>query len=417
MSGIQRREFLTGAAAVAAASTAVLAGSGHAGAGPQAATGDNPPEPIRGQHGAKILGPMNPARQAQSPDRISPPATDSGTLPTLRWSFADSHIKMREGGWSRQTTIREIPSSTDLALVNMRLKAGGVRELHWHKPAEWAFMLKGKARITAIDEEGRAFQDDVSEGDLWNFPSGIPHSIQGLEGDGCEFLLVFDDGNFSEDSTFSVTDWLAHTPREVLAKNFGVPEAAFANIPEKELFIFQSKVVPAPLIADRVAGAGPVPTSFSYRLLDQEPIRATGGTVRISDSTTFPVATTIAAAFVEIEPGGLRELHWHPNANEAQYYISGQARMTVFAADATAGTFDYQPGDVGFVPRNMGHYIENTGTTKLQFLELWRAPKFADVSLRQWLAFTPFDLVHANLRIDRSVLANIPTRKTPVLPA
>ncbi len=409
MSELQRREFLTGAAGFAAAATAALGGAGQA-------TGDEPPpQPVRGDKGAPIIGPSNPSRQAQSPDRVSPPVTDSGTLPTLRWSFSDSHIKMREGGWARQTTIREIPVSTDLALVNMRLTAGGVRELHWHKPAEWAFMLKGRARITAVDAEGRAFQDDVSEGDLWNFPSGIPHSIQGLEGDGCEFLLVFDDGNFSEDSTFSVTDWVAHTPREVLAKNFGVPESAFAGIPEKELFIFQSKV-PGPFAADRVVGAGPLPMSFSYRLLAQEPVRTAGGTVRISDSTSFPVATTIAAAFVEVEPGAMREMHWHPNANEAQYYISGQARMTVFAADATAGTFDYQPGDVGFVPRNMGHYIENTGTTKLRFLELWRTDKFADVSLRQWLAFTPSDLVQANLKIDKSILAKIPTNKTPVVP-
>ena len=403
MSNLQRRDFLAGAAAFAATTTATLAGTGQGETGQvevgQPKTGDHALEPVRGNEGAPILGPRNPAREAQSPDRLRPPATDSGTLPTLRWSFADSHIKMREGGWSRQTTSREIPASTDLALVNMRLKAGGVRELHWHKPAEWAFMLKGRARITAIDEEGRAFQDDVGEGDLWNFPSGIPHSIQGLEGDGCEFVLVFDDGNFSEDSTFSVTDWLAHTPREVLAKNFGVPERAFADIPNKELFIFQSKV-PGPLAADRVAGAGPVPASYSYRLLAQKPtVRTKGGTVRISDSTTFPVATTIAAAFVEVEPGAMRELHWHPNANEAQYYISGQARMTVFAAAETAGTFNYQPGDVGFVPRNMGHYIENTGKTTLQFLELWKTDKFADVSLRQWLAFTPFDLVQAHLKI------------------
>ena len=130
----------------------------------------------------------------------------------------------------------------------------------------------------------------------------------------------------------------------------------------------------------------------------------------------FPAATTIAS-FVEVEPGGLRELHWHPNANEMQYYLSGKARMTVFAAEGTAGTFDYQPGDVGFVPRNMGHYVENTGTTRLQFLELWRADRFADVSLRQLLAFTPYELVRAHLSIDRSVLANIPTHKTPVVPA
>src|SRR5262249_55774915 len=150
-----------------------------------------------------------------------------------------------------------------------------------------------------------------------------------------------------------------------LAKNFGVSERAFADIPIKELFIFQAKV-PGSLAAGRVTGAGPVPLTYSHRLLAQDPIRMKGGTVRISDSTSFPAATTIAAAFVEVEPGAMRELHWHPNANEAQYYISGQARMTVFAADGAAGTFDYQPGDVGLVPQNMGHYIENTGATKLQ---------------------------------------------------
>jgi oxalate decarboxylase len=141
-----------------------------------------------------------------------------------------------------------------------------------------------------------------------------------------------------------------------------------------------------------------------------------GGTVRISDSSSFPAATSIAAAYVEVEPGAMRELHWHPNANEAQYYIAGQARMTVFAAEGRAGTFDYQPGDVGFVPRNMGHYIENTGKTTLKFLELWNAGHVADISLRQWLAFTPYALVQSHVRIDKSALANIPTRKTPIVP-
>ena len=411
MSDPQRREFLAGAASLAAATTAALTGTAEA-ARPQ--PDEKPPEPVRGNQGAPLLGPRNPAREAQSPDRLRPPVTDHGTLPTLRWSFADSHVKMREGGWSRQVTAREIPVS-DMALVNMRLKAGGVRELHWHKATEWAFMLKGRARITAVDPDGRTFQDDVGEGDLWNFPSGVPHSVQGIDGDGCEFLLVFDDGHFSEDSTFGLTDWLAHTPREVLAKNFGVPEQAFARIPEKELFIFQGKP-PGPLTADKVAGAGPVPKTYSHRLASREPIRTKGGTVRISDSTTFPVANTIAAALVEIEPGAMRELHWHPNANEAQYYISGTGRMTVFAAEGRAGTFDYGPGDVGFVPQNMGHYIENTGTTTLRLLELWRADRVSDVSLRQWLAFTPFELVRAHLGIDKSVLRDIATHKTPVVP-
>jgi len=409
MSNFQRREFLTGAAAFAAATTATLVGTRRA------VADDKPPQPIRGKEGAPIIGPTNPAREAQNVDRLAPPPTDHGTMPNLRWSFADCHNRLQPGGWARQTTVREMPVATQLACVNMRLKAGAVREMHWHKETEWGFVLEGRMRITAVDGEGRAFQDDISEGNIWNFPSGIPHSLQGLEGDGCEFLLVFDNGNFNEDETFLVTDFLAHIPKEVLAKNFGVPESAFANIPREELYIFESQV-PGPLAADRVVGAGPVAVAYSHRLMDQEPIETKGGKVRIVDSSNFPATTTISAALVEVEPGGMRELHWHPNSDELQFHISGQSRMTVYASGATAGTFDYQPGDVGYVPKSMPHYIENKGTTTLRYLELWKTDKFSDVSLAQWLAFTPYELVRAHLKIDKSVLAKVSTHKTPVVP-
>src|SRR5580704_11571194 len=146
-----------------------------------------------------------------------------------------------------------MPIATTMAGVNMRLKAGAIREMHWHKEAEWAFMLKGRARITSVDQNLCAFQDDVGEGEGWFFPAGIPHSIQGLADDGCEFLLVFDDGDFDENSTFLLTDWLACTPKEILAKNFNVDPSAFDRIPAKELYIFQAEL-PPPLAKDRVAG-------------------------------------------------------------------------------------------------------------------------------------------------------------------
>lgn len=371
--------------------------------------------PIRGSDGASIIGPSNPAREAENPDILRPPETDSGTLPNLKWSFADSHMRLDEGGWARQTTNRELPAAKTIAGVNMRLKAGAVRELHWHAEAEWSYMLKGSARITAVDPAGRAFQDDLEEGDLWYFPAGIPHSIQGLGKDGCEFLLAFDDGSFSEDSTFLLTDWFASTPKEILAKNFGVSKEAFAKIPQEELYIFQMPV-PGPLDKDRVVGNGPVPNPFSFRLFKQAPICTKGGKVRIADSSNFAASKTIAAALVEIEPGGLRELHWHPNGDEWQFYISGQARMTVFGSEGTARTFNYQAGDVGVVPFPMGHYVENTGNTTLRFLEIFRSSYFADVSLAKWLAFTPHELVRGHLKIDESVLKKIPRQKSPIVP-
>ena len=198
-------------------------------------------QPIRGKEGGTVLGPRNPAREAQSADRVRPPKTDHGTLPSLRWSFCDSHNRVSEGGWARQTTVRELPIATEIAGVNMRLNAGGVREMHWHEEGEWAYMLKGKARITVVDQNLCTFQEDVGEGEGWFFPAGIPHSIQGLGPDGCEFLLVFDDGDFDENSTFQLTDWLACTPKEVLAKNFQVPVSAFDRIPSEELYIFPDK--------------------------------------------------------------------------------------------------------------------------------------------------------------------------------
>ena len=297
----------------------------------------------------------------------------------------------------------------------MRLNPGAVREMHWHAQAEWSYMLSGKARVTAIDQDGRAFQDDVEAGDIWYFPAGIPHSIQGLGEEGCEFLLAFDDGNFSEDSTFLLTDWLAHTPKEVLAKNFGVDEPAFAKIPKEELYIFPAPIPPT-LSKDRVKGNGPVPNAFTHKLLKQNPIQTKSGRVYIADSTNFTASTTIAAALVEIEPGGMREMHWHPNGDEWQFYISGHARMTLFGSQGLARTFNYQAGDVGLAPFPMGHYVENIGSSTLRFLEIFRSDHYADISLSKWLAFTPHELVRAHLNIDESLLTKIPKHKTPIVP-
>jgi oxalate decarboxylase len=364
-------------------------------------------------------GPANPPLAQQNQDSFMPPATDHGDEPAFKYSFSLSHNRTYKGGWARQVTVRDFPISKDLAGVNMRLTSGGIRELHWHVPAEWAYMIYGKARITAVDSRGRSFVQDIGPGDLWYFPSGIPHSIQGLAPDGCEFLLVFDDGGFSEFDTFQISDWMAHTPREVLAKNFGVPTSSLNPIPERELYIFEAPL-PAELTADQHASSGPqgsIPVPYFYRLGTQEPAKRTkGGEVRIADSKTFGASTTIAAAVVTVRPGGLRELHWHPNADEWQYYIAGKARMTVFAASGRARTMDFAPGDVGYVLRSTGHYIENTGDTDLVFLETFKSSYYQDISLSQWIAHTPPQLIAEHLHIDKATLAAIPRDKAVVVP-
>jgi oxalate decarboxylase len=192
-------------------------------------------------------------------------------------------MQLNHGGWSREITVRELPIATTLAAVNMSLTPGGVRELHWHQQAEWSYMLLGHARITAVDQNGRNFIADVGPGDLWYFPPGIPHSIQGLE-DGCEFLLVFDDGGFSDLNTLSLSDWFAHTPKDVLSANFGVPMEAFHDIPAGQVYIYQDQV-PGPITSQAIQSPyGTIPLSFKYELLAQPPIQTPGGSVRIVDS-------------------------------------------------------------------------------------------------------------------------------------
>ncbi|RDB25886.1 Oxalate decarboxylase OxdC [Hypsizygus marmoreus] len=373
-------------------------------------------QPIHGSLGAKLLGPTNNAIVKQNPDLLAPPTTDHGSVPNAKWPFSLSHNRLQTGGWAREENIAVMPVAQAMASVNMRLEAGAVRELHWHKTAEWAYVLKGSTQVTAVDADGRNFVSTVGPGDLWYFPPGIPHSLQATndDPDGSEFVLVFDSGSFSEDSTFLLTDWLDHVPAEVLAKNFQVNISAFAHIPAEELYIFPA-ALPEPDSAAPKSPQGTVPDPFSFSMSKVKPTQLTGGTVKVVDSTTFKISKTIAAAEVTVEPGAIRELHWHPTQDEWSFFIEGEGRMTIFASQSNARTFNYQAGDIGYVPATMGHYLENTGNTTLRFLEIFKSEKFQDISLAQWLALTPPKLVKEHLGFSDDVIARLSKTKLTVV--
>jgi oxalate decarboxylase len=408
---VTRRKFLeVGSAAVLAVATASVASAQEASKPARSPDHHLPNE--------KNLGPQNASLEAENPSAVWATETDAGAVPPFKYPFALARKRIESGGWTRQVTVRELPISKTIAGVEMRLTAGGVRELHWHVSAEWAIMLYGNARITAVDTQGKSFVSDVGEGDLWLFPPGVPHSIQGLAPDGCQFLLVFDDGNFNEFETFLLTDWLAHTPREVLAKNFAVAEGTFDRLPKKEMFIFQTDL-PGDLKQEQQQaseGIGSTPQRMDFKPSQMKPTKVTrGGEAKIVDAKNFPI-TPISAAIVKLKPGGLRELHWHPNADEWQYFISGKGRMTVFAAGGRARTMDMQAGDVGYILQSNPHYIENTGDTELVFLEMFKNPHYEDISLAEWLAHTPALLVDQHLRVGEAMLKAIPKEEVVNMP-
>lgn len=367
-------------------------------------------------------GPESPLLKTMEPSSDVPPVSDHGFVKQFWSSMTLAHRRIQQGGWARQVNVVDFPVAKDLAGVNMRLEAGGIREAHWHASDEWSLMLDGAARITALDDDGNPFVKDVKAGDLWYFPQGLPHSIQGLGPNGCEFLLVFDDGNFSEDDTTLISDWLIHTPRDLVAKNFGVPAAALASfdaIPPNGKYIFPAPVPPA--LAQDVAAATrfhPASnTDFSFAMLEMKPTQENAsGSVRIVDSRNFPASRNIAAAYVVIKPGATRELHWHQNADEWQFWTSGKGRMTLFANKSDARTIDFNPSDIGYAPATLPHYIENTGTEDLVYLEMFKAPMYRDVSLNNWIAALPPELVKQHLGLSDETLAAIPKNNLGLVP-
>ena len=363
-------------------------------------------------------GQENKALLEENPSSNMPPPTDHGDIGPIWYSFDLVHKRVQEGGWTHEVNSKVLPTSKDLAGVNMRLTAGSFRELHWHTADEWAIMLSGSARVTVMDPGGSMFIDDVNKGDLWLFPAGFPHSIQGLAPGGCEFLLVFDEGDFSEDGTFLLSETVAHVPRKVLAKNFRLAETAIEKLPTEELYIFPAKL-PGSLAQDKAAIGGrnvESPIQYTFKMSGMAPTKKTaGGEVRIIDSTNFPVSKNVAAALVTLKPRALRELHWHPNANEWQFWLAGKGRMTVIMNEGRARTMDFNANDVGYVPRVATHYIENTGDTDLIFLEMFKADRFVDVSLNQWLRRVPPEAVASHLNLGPDLIAKIPAEKELVI--
>ncbi|KAL7629170.1 hypothetical protein AAE478_000689 [Parahypoxylon ruwenzoriense] len=385
------------------------------------ATYPNGPQPIRGSGGATDPGPRTYEYEKLNPDIYAPPETDLGTVPNAMWPLGLSHNLFGSGersGWARQQNQDVLPVASEMAGVDMRLAPNAYRELHWHTSAEWALVLKGSVRVAAIDTDGASFVDDVTEGDVWFFPQGVPHSLQALH-EGAEFLLIFDSGTFSEESTFLATEMLMRTPISVWAKDLQTDVSSFDYIPDAEKYIFNGTPAPANISEQNItssAGALWGPSGYTYHWSQQEFHNTTGGSVKIIDPLTFPVAEKFSAALVVLEPGAMREVHWHTESDEWSYFLQGSARITVYQAPAASQTFDFTAGDVGYIQKSSGHYIENTGTEDVIFLEVLQAKKFSDISASQWLALTPRQVVKDTLNLTDAVLDNLPKEKTLIKP-
>ncbi|MEZ5862606.1 MAG: cupin domain-containing protein [Geminicoccaceae bacterium] len=343
-------------------------------------------------------------------NNVPEPALSGEELPRFTFALEQSEGRVDGGSFGKEATVKQLPISTGIAGVSMRLEPGVARELHWHATAaEWAFVLHGRCRTTVVDPAGRSATNDFDAGDVWYFPRGHAHSIQCLGEKPVHFILIFDNGYFSEFGTFSVTDWLGHVPKPLLAKNLGLPEAALAAFPTKEVYFTHGPVPPAePALPLQGALRAP-PESHRFRLMAQEPhsVHKGGREWRVG-AAEFPISTTMTGVVLELEPKALRELHWHPNADEWQYVVSGTIEVTLFGANGRFRAETLEAGDVGYIPQGYGHSIENTGTEPARILIAFNTGSYEAIDLSAWLAANPAYLLADHFNVSVSEIEKLP---------
>jgi oxalate decarboxylase len=382
MSDIPRREFLKGTAAFAAGVTAALTATRRTEAG-------------------------DPSFMNNVPD----PLLSGKELPTFKFALEKSKGKVIGKNTAKEATVEQLPISKGIAGVSMGLEPGGMRELHWHATAaEWAFVDKGRVRTTVIDPQGRADTNDFGPGDVWYFPRGHGHMLECLGNEPCHFVLIFDNGYFSEFGTFSITDWIGHTPKALLAKNFGVPESHFDGFPKEEVYFAQGAVPPQKQSIP-LQGRKLPPQTHKFELLEQEPHALfKGGREWRVDSTRFPISKTVTGVILELEPGALRELHWHPTADEWQYVLEGNISLTMFGSHGRYRIETLEKGDVGYIPQGHGHSVENVGDKPCRILIGFNTGIYETIDLSQWIAGNPLDVLATNFGKPASLFEQFPHR-------
>ena len=368
MADFQRREFMAAAAALAATASAAFFGSTPAEAG-------------------------DPSFMNNVPD----PLLSGKELPTFKFSLESSEGKVVGNSYGKEATVLQLPISKGIAGVSMKLEPGAMRELHWHATAaEWAFVLEGRVRTTVIEPRGAAETNDFEPGDVWYFPRGHGHMLECLGNKPAHFILIFDNGYFSEFGTFSISDWIGHTPKKLLAKNFGVSESDFNGFPTDEVYFARGAMPPEKPAAPLQGWKLPALT-HKYQLLAQPPHRVfKGGREWRVDSTSFPISKTVTGVILDLEPGGLRELHWHPTADEWQYVIDGDISVTMFGSHGRYRTETMTEGDVGYIPQGYGHSIENVGTKPCRVLIGFNTGVYETIDLSQWIAGNSSDILATN---------------------
>jgi oxalate decarboxylase len=159
----------------------------------------------------------------------------------------------------------------------------------------------------------------------------------------------------------------------------------------------------------------PSQSAHKFRIGKMAPKTFAGGEERIVTQNEFPIQTTLTAVRMDLKPGALRELHWHPHADEWQFYTKGRGRVTIFGSHGRVKTEEFGPGHVAFIKQGYGHFIEQVGDEPTQILILFNSGLYQEISLTNWLGGNPNSLLTSNFGISRDMLDRLPKKEVGIL--
>jgi oxalate decarboxylase len=330
----------------------------------------------------------------------------TGDPVTFTASLDKGAIKATSGGWARDITTKGLPIATDIAGAHLYLNPGGVREMHWHNAAEWAYILAGHCQVTVVDPKGETEVANYAPGDLWYFPKGHAHAIQTLGSEPCHAILAFDDGLYGEHGTFGLSDWISRLDPGPLAQILGVPKDVAAKIPSAEVYIKQGAVIARDSAEARTLQVLGRKRTHRHRLMAGAPrVSTSGGSIHVASAKEYPISTTMTGIVTRLKPGMMHAPHWHPDANEWHYVSKGRTRVTLFATDKRVAIAELSPGDCAYIPRGCGHFVQNIGTEECEIVGVLDSGTYTESVLSEWAAKAPPQLLANNLGLPVQAFA------------
>lgn len=353
---------------------------------------------------------------APSADHLATISRRTGDAMKFTASLDGGPIKATSGGWARDITTRGLPIATAIAGAHLYLNAGGIREMHWHDSAEWAYILAGHCQVTVVDPDGETEIANYGPGDLWYFPKGHSHAIQALGPEPCHAVLAFDDGLYAEHGTFGLSDWISRVDAGVAAQVTGLSKESLAQIPPAEVYIRQGEIVGFDTPQARNQQVLNRKRTHRYQLMAQPPrVKASKGTIHVASAKEYPISTTLTGIATRLKAGAMHEPHWHPNANEWHYVAKGKVRVTLFAMDKRLATAELSPGECAYIPRNCGHSIQNIGAEDCEIVGVLDSNRYEEATLSDWIRRAPRHALASNLGLPEAAFKSDRTARAAII--